>query len=408
MKKFYFILFTSLYCQDSNFSVAENILKTLSLEQKIAQLFIIGISNTQYLLTPVIATNSLFSNEKEEKFTKDLAERLIIEYGVGGVHFVRYGTIESSMRAIKELQSLSKLPLLISQDFEWGLNMRLVDAIKFPYNLTLGAIKDNKLIYDLGKEIGRQCKLLGVHINFAPVADINSNPKNPIINVRSFGSDKYNVAEKCIQFMRGLQDAGIIACAKHFCGHGDTSVDSHIDLPVIAHDLARLHDLELYPFKQLIKAGIKAIMTAHMHVPAIDNRTNIPITLSSNAINNLLRKQLHFSGLVITDALDMQAISKYFNPGEVEIEAFVAGNDILLMSENVPAAISNFKKAIDLGRISLDDLDMRVLKILKTKEEFGLFNINSSFQDNLAVSDFNTESALNLKKKLDESSYIKL
>lgn len=393
-----FFVFLQMLC-------AEEMLQTLPLEQKIAQLFIIAIDNSEYLPadSELLTQSALFSNERAKKYNKSLAETLIKQYQVGGVHFIGYGTIESSLQAIGEVQALSGIPLLITQDFEWGLKMRLANGMKFPYAMTLGAIQDTHLIYQLGKEIARQCILLGVHINFAPVADIASNPLNPIINYRSFSSDKVNVATKAINLIHGLQDGGLIACAKHFCGHGDSDSDSHLALPILHHSLPDLIARELYPFQKLIAAGVKSIMTAHLHVPAIDSRENRSITLSYAAITELLQKQLGFSQLIITDALNMQAINGYFKPGEVELEAFLAGNDILLMSEDVPLAIATITKAINDGMINEAELDRRVLKILKIKEELGLFKkkVDAAMPD---IRSFVTSEALALKKHLYEAA----
>lgn len=362
---------------------AQEILGKLTLEKKITQLIFIRVEN----------------DGKESNFKKAL--ELVANFQVGGVCFLQHGTIESCFHRIEILQAASQIPQLICQDFEWGLSMRLKNALNFPSAMTLGAIEDNKLIYDMAKEIGRQCKLLGVHINFAPVADINSNFNNPIIGFRSFSDDPKVVAEKTKAFMHGLHDAGVIACAKHFPGHGDTEIDSHLTLPVIKHPVDRIEQFELFPFKALIDAGIQMIMSAHIHVPAIDNRPNRSITLSHNGITRLLKEKLNFSGLVITDDLIMGAISKHFKSGEIELEAFLAGNDILLMPSDIAITIATFKDAIKKNIISIEDLNARVLKVLKLKEKLGLFSKKS---EKINFTDFHTDYAKELKQKLYESA----
>ncbi|MDR3647288.1 MAG: glycoside hydrolase family 3 protein [Candidatus Babeliales bacterium] len=380
---------------------AQETLNKLSLEEKIAQLFIIKVNNSDFTNNKNDTIQDQIINSPE-KMRRQETIRLIKKYKIGGVHLVCYGTISSCYNTIKKFQRLSKLPLLISQDFEWGLGMRLTDAISFPKNMTLGAIQNNNLIYDKAKEIGRQCKLLGVHINFGPVVDINTNHLNPVINDRSFGDDKENVTQKALQVMSGLQDENIIACAKHFPGHGDTALDSHKYLPIINHDLARLKSIELYPFKQLINKGVKAIMSAHIDVPAIDARPNRSITFSKKGITDLLQTQLGFKGLIITDDLDMKAITNFFKPEEIALEAFKAGNDILLMSKDIETAIKSLKDAIEKKIISETELNRRVLKILKTKQDLGLDK--NRFAPNYSYKNFFTPQAKKLKETLFESS----
>ena len=404
------ILLTQAFSQDCKAQWAKQILNQLTVEQKIGQLFIVGVYNNKFCKNEFIDINTLpdliqkriVNTTKKDKFNKKIAQKLIQKYNIGGIHLLDFGSIKSCFDSIEYFQSISKIPLLISQDFEWGLTMRLHDAIRFPRNMTLGAIQDNNLIYQLGKEIGRQCKLLGLHINFAPVIDINSNPNNPVIGDRSFGSNKENVAQKGIQVMLGLQDAGIISCAKHFCGHGDTITDSHLDLPIINHTIERINDFELYPFKGLINNGVKAIMSAHIHVPSIDSRLNRSLTLSQNAMTELLQNKLKFSGLIITDALDMQGITKHFNNGEAALEAFLAGNDILLMCEDVPKAINTIKKVVQENELLQKELDRRVLKILTTKEKLNLHITKNNAP--FIYENFHTNYAKELKSKLYESA----
>ena len=266
---------------------------------------------------------------------------------------------------IRYFQQKSEIPLLIGLDAEWGLAMRITDAICFPKAHMLGRCTNNKLIYDLAKEIGRQCKVLGVHINFAPVADISANSKS-FIHARSFGPCKYTVAQKATAFMHGLQDAGILACAKHFPGHGGTIEDSHKMLPTVLHDKMHIYDNALWPFKQLINEGVTAVMVGHLLVPALDP-SGVPTSFSSYIIKDLLRKELGFNGLIITDGLSMGAITNNYAPGELELKALLAGNDILLDPVDVPKAVDAIKQAIYMGLLTEQELDDHVIRILDIK-----------------------------------------
>ncbi len=289
------------------------------------------------------------------------------------------------------------MPLLFAQDCEWGLAMRLENSIKYPRNMTLGAIQDNNLIYKLGQEIGRQCSLVGIHVNFAPVVDVNNNPQNPVINDRSFGENKEKVAQKSVAFIKGLQNAGIFACAKHFPGHGDTSTDSHLDLPIINKSLEDLKKTELYPFEKAFENNLQAVMVAHLHIPELDKTPNRPSSLSPEVVTDLLQKQMNFKGLIFTDALNMESITKHQGLDEAALGAFLAGADILLMNPGAETVLSSkakeepikkvpfcetlekIEKAIELliekveaGEIPEKEIDRKVLKILLTKQWLGL------------------------------------
>ncbi|MCB9245591.1 MAG: serine hydrolase [Flavobacteriales bacterium] len=290
---------------------------------------------------------------------------------VGGVIFFKGDPLEE-VKLTNELQSLSKIPMLVAIDGEWGLAMRLKNTVSYPYQMGLGSIQDNEIIYQMGRQIGRDCRRMGIHVNFAPVIDINNNPNNPVINYRSFGEDKYNVAAKGWAYSKGMQDEQVIACAKHFPGHGDTDVDSHKDLPVINHNRKRLDTLEMYPFRALIDSGVLSVMTAHLYIPSIDNQKNAAISISEKAINGILRKELKFNGLAFTDALNMQGVAKFHQPGELEVKALEAGNDILLGPENVAKAIQMIKEAIKSGRLKQEYVDEKVKKVLLAKYWAGL------------------------------------
>ncbi len=290
---------------------------------------------------------------------------------IGGLIFMQ-GNAEAQARLTNEFQSMAQVPLLIGMDAEWGLGMRLTGVRDLPRQMMIGATRDTSLAYALGEAVARQCRLLGVHLNFAPVVDVNNNPQNPIINARSFGEDKEWVARLGLSYMRGMQDHGVMACAKHFPGHGDTDKDSHKDLPTIRKSSKQLEDLEFYPFQTLIDGGVQSIMVAHLEVPALEKTPGLPTTLSASTIRGLLREKMGFKGLIITDALNMQGVARYFPPGEVDLRAFQAGNDILLFSQDVPVAIDRIEKALRDGEIDPWDLEVRVKKILAAKYDLGL------------------------------------
>src|SRR5690606_38372275 len=275
-------------------------------------------------------------------------------------------------RWTNNFQAVAKIPLLIGMDAEWGLSMRLDSTYAFPWNMTLGAIRDSSIVEKVGRQIGLHAKRMGVHINFAPDIDININPKNPIIGNRSSGEDRENVAQKGIAFTKGMESAGVLSSGKHIPGHGDTAVDSHKELPVLDFSLQRLDRTELYPFKKLINNGLSSVMVAHLSVPALEPREGYPSSLSKNIITGLLRDQLHFKGLVFTDALNMKGVSNFAEPGEVELDAFLAGNDILLMPIDVDKAKAKLLEAYNNGIISEDRLASSVKKILMAKYKVGL------------------------------------
>ncbi|MGK9127073.1 glycoside hydrolase family 3 protein [Olivibacter sp. SA151] len=302
----------------------------------------------------------------------DSVAKIIASEKLGGVVFFQGGPLGHA-KAINTYQSISKVPLLIALDGEWGLGMRLADStISYPYQMTLGAIRNEKLLYNMGREIAKDFRRLGLNVNFAPVVDINNNPRNPVINFRSFGENKGNVTRKASAYMRGMMDEHILTTLKHFPGHGDTDVDSHKDLPQLAFSRGRLDSLELFPFKQLIREGASGVMVAHMNIPALDKTPNLPSSLSPAVIDGLLKKELGFKGLVFTDAMDMNGVVKYFKNGEADVRAVIAGNDILELSQNSKRAIAMIAKAIKDKRISQASLDAKVKRILAAKLWLGL------------------------------------
>ncbi len=331
----------------------DSVLKSLTPEQQIAQcIWIAGYSNRGV------------SHEVE-------VADLIRKYGVGGIVFFQ-GTAEQQAELTNYYQKISKVPLLISMDAEWGLGMRLDNIEKLPFQMTLGAIQNDSLIYLMGKAVADHCRRLGVHINLAPVADINNNPLNPVINYRSFGENRENVTSKALMYVRGMQDKGVLATIKHFPGHGDTNVDSHYDLPVITHPVSRLDSLELFPFLNLINEGAGAVMTAHLNLPSLDPASSLPSTLSPLIINDLLKNQLGFKGLVVTDAMNMKGVTKYFGPGEADARALAAGNDVIEFVTDVDAAIREIRNYINAKKLSAEDISLKCRKILAVKYWTGL------------------------------------
>jgi beta-N-acetylhexosaminidase len=365
---------------------AEELLAKMNLDQKIGQLFIAS----------AFADQAWASVETMPDDYMEHVEELITRYHVGGFLFKRRWQLDHLKEVINHYQSLSQIPLLTAMDLEWGPEMRIDQTMAFPRHLTLGAIQDDSLIYELGAEIGRQCQLLGININLAPVADINTNAANPVIHDRSFGEDKEAVARKSVLFMQGLKDQGIISCAKHFPGHGDTWMDSHEALPHVAHSYERLKDVEFYPFQQLIQAGITMVMTAHLWLSALEPLPK-PASLSPLCTRGLLRDELQFKGIIITDDLMMKAVQGRKEPGETALEAFLAGNDLILSTKEVITGIRKIKQAVEERRVAEASIDESVLNILRWKEWL-------SKQRRIPNGSLNSEEAFALKQKLYEEA----
>jgi len=298
-------------------------------------------------------------------------ERLVRNQGIGGVMFMQGGPKRQALMA-NRLQAAAKVPLLVAMDAEWGLDMRLDSSAHFAKQMTLGAMDDPKYVYQMGQDIARKMRALGVHIDFAPVLDVNSNPGNPVIGNRSFGEDQNRVAALGVQYLKGLQDNKVMAVAKHFPGHGDTDTDSHVALPVINTDLARLSKVDLVPFQQSFENGIMGVMVAHLYMPLFDTTNAKTTTLSHALVTDLLKDKMGFKGLVFTDALNMRSVSKLYKDGELDAMALAAGNDILLFSEDVPSALLRIREAVAAGTLKQEDLDLRVKKILRAKYWAGL------------------------------------
>lgn len=346
---------------------------TLSDDQKIAQLMIVRVS----------AINS----NRQVIFYDQQVKDAINTYNIGGICLFQGGPVTQA-NLVNEFQALAKTPLLVCIDAENGLGMRMDSVLPLPRQMMMGAVQNPQLIYNYGKWVGQQCRRAGIQVNYAPVVDINNNPDNPVINDRSFGENKYKVAQYGIMYMKGMQDEGVMACAKHFPGHGDVSVDSHLDLPVINKTRAQLDSLELYPFREIFKAGVGSAMIAHLFIPAIDNTPNLATSLSYNNVTKLLRQELGFEGLTFTDALEMQGVKKFFPDGKASAASLIAGNDMLCLPGDIPASIAEIKKAIRRKELSWKQIDESVKKVLHVKYKYGLGNLQPVHTKNLA-SDLN-------------------
>lgn len=361
----------------------DSVYKKLSRKERIAQMFFVRAHT-----------------DRGQAF-EDSVGKVIKDEQVGGLVFFQGGPVRQA-DLINKYQKLAKVPLLIAMDGEWGLGMRLDSTLSYPFQMTLGAIQDNGLIYKMGQFVAYDFKRVGMQMNLAPDMDINNNPDNPVINYRSFGDNKYNVADKGIAYMKGMQDAGLLTTAKHFPGHGDTNVDSHLDLPLLPFSRKRLDSLEEYPFRQAIKAGISGVMIAHMDIPALDTTKNLPSTLSRPIVTGILKDSLGFKGLVLSDAMEMKAVVKYFPEGEADVKAFLAGNDIIELSENSERAVKEIRKVIK-GKALKKEFEARVKKILVAKYWAGLNHYHATSTLHL-IDDLNRESAKALIQQLSDNA----
>lgn len=363
----------------------DSVFRTLSDRDKVAQMFMVRAHS-----------------DLGQRYIDSVAE-VIRREQLGGIVLFQGGPIRHA-QVINRYQSLSKVPLLVAFDGEWGLGMRLPDStVSYPYQMALGAIQNEALIYQMGREIARDFKRLGINVNFAPVVDINNNPRNPVINFRSFGEDKYNVTRKGLAYMRGMMDGGLITTLKHFPGHGDTDVDSHYDLPRLPFTAGRLDSLEMYPFRELIQAGASGVMVAHMNIPSLDKTPNLPSSLSQHIVTNVLRKRYGFQGLTVTDAMDMKGVVKHFRNGEADVRAVIAGHDLIELSENSERAINMVLQAVKQGRISQEDIDQRVKKILAAKYWLGLDKLQPVELNNL-YADLNRTHTETLNQRLADAA----
>lgn len=362
----------------------DSIYNNLTFEERIAQLFMVAA----------------YSN-KDTAHVNSIS-RLIKNYKIGGLIFMQGGPGRQA-KLTNRYQSESKVPLFIGIDAEWGLAMRLDSVARFPWNMTLGAIQDLSLIEKVGEEYGKQSRRMGIHFNFAPVLDINTNPRNPIIGNRSFGEDKLQVTDRALALMKGIQREGVLATGKHFPGHGDTAVDSHDVLPLVDFSKLRLDEVELYPYKRLFSEGLASVMVAHLNVPALETREGYPSSISYNVVTNLLQNEMGFSGLIFTDALNMKGASSFKSAGEIDLEAFLAGNDVLLFPENVPLAMDRICAAYQDTLITEQRLAQSVKKILRYKYRVGL-DMNTPVDTQNLYSDLNTAENAALQYTLYENA----
>lgn len=369
---------------DAETKWVDSIYRQMTFDEKIGQLFMVAA----YSNKDTIHTNAI--------------EKLVRNYKIGGLIFFQGGP-KRQARLTNKYQSLAKVPLFIGIDAEWGMSMRLDSTFRYPFNMTLGAIRNLKLVEQAGVAMGKESKRMGVHFNFAPVLDINTNPKNPIIGYRSFGENKVNVTEHAIALMDGVQGQGIFSTGKHFPGHGDTATDSHSTLPVVNASLEHLENVELYPYKRMFDEGLVSVMVAHLNVPSLEPRAGYPTSISQPVVTNLLKKELGFEGLIFTDALNMKGASNFKKPGDIDLEAFLAGNDILLFAENVPLAVDKICVAYQDSLFTESRLAESVKKILRYKYKAGLNKYKPIEEINL-FNDLNPKSNEDLQYQLYENA----
>lgn len=353
---------------------------SLSQDEKLGQLFI----------------TALYTNKDQNHI--NFVRQLVNKEKIGGIILMQDNAAQE-IDLVNEFQESSRVPLLIGMDAEWGLYQRIAAAHKFPWAITLGAIQDDKLVYEMASKIASDAKRMGVNWDFAPVVDVNTNPSNPIIGNRSFGSDVQNVIRKGLAYSNGLQDNGVLAAIKHFPGHGDTDKDSHLDLPVVKHNIDRLNNTELAPFKALMDKNVGGVMVAHLYVPALESKSGVPASVSYSIITDLLKKKFGYKGLIITDALNMGAVASRYKAGELDKKAFAAGNDIMLFSQGVSEGKKLIQQAIDNGEIPQSRIEESVKKILLTKYYLGLTNFKKISTNNIN-SDLNNGSHAQLSEKL--------
>ncbi len=362
----------------------DSVFKKLSKKQKIAQMFFVAA----------------YTN-KSKAFTDSIA-KVIKREKVGGLVFFQGGPGRQAALT-NQYQKKARVPLLIASDGEWGLGMRLDSTISYPYQMALGAVQNKELIYKMGLEVAKDYKRIGMHMNLAPDVDVNNNAKNPVINYRSFGENKYNVAQKGAAYLKGMQDGGLLVSIKHFPGHGDTDVDSHYDLPQLKFTKERLDSLEMYPFKELIKQGAAGVMIAHMNIPSLDATPNMPSTLSKPIVTGILKDEIGFKGVIISDAMGMKGVVKYFKDGEADVMGIIAGNDILELSENSKRAVKMVRQAIKDQRLTMERIDQSVKKILTAKYWAGL-NVKQTIREDNVYAEVNRPESMALLQQLADAS----
>ncbi len=370
---FIFVCYTNAQKDNAKANAwADSVLNSLTPEQRIAQLMVLRLSSYDFKTKTPIYFDSLVTEK-------------VKQYNIGGICLFQGSPVKLA-GIVNNLQSIAKTPLMVCIDGEWGVGMRLFDSVQsLPRQMMLGAVQDKSIIYQYGKLVAEQCKRLGITVNYAPVVDVNNNPNNPVINDRSFGEDKYKVAAYGIEYMKGMQDAGVMACAKHFPGHGDVAVDSHLDLPVINKSITQLDSLELYPFREIFKAGVGSVMIAHLYIPSIDSSANRATSISKKNVNDLMRKELGYQGLTFTDALEMQGVQKFFPGGEASVQSIIAGNDMLCLPVDAEQTINKIKDAITKKQLTWDDINYHCKKVLLAKYQYGGEKITAVNPDSIAA-----------------------
>jgi len=380
---------------------ADSVYNSLNNDERIGQLIVARLSIIDMKTMKITSLN-------------DQVTDYVKRFNIGSVCIFQ-GSPVYQAGLINQLKKSAKTPILFSIDGEWGLGQRILDSVlPLPKQMMLGAVKDSSIIYQYGKVVAAQCKRMGIQMNYAPVMDVNNNPNNPIINDRSFGENKYKVASFGIQYMKGLQENGVMACAKHFPGHGDVDVDSHLDLPIINKSLKQIDSLELYPFKKIFKQDVSSVMIAHLFIPSIDSTKNRPTSLSPIAIQELLRKKLEYKGLTITDGLEMQGVKKFYPNGEASVQSLIAGNDLLCLPDSIPMVVSKIKNAIEDKRLNWSDIEFHCKRVLMAKYQYVLNNndtinisnlTNDINKDVLSMRKLIAENAITLLSKKDDAFF---
>jgi beta-N-acetylhexosaminidase len=390
---FLFVLGSIAACAQSGTTPAaakwvDSVFKTLSPDEKITQLMVIRMST----IDPVTHGPLFFDKE---------VDSAVRRYNVGGICLFQGGPQAQASR-VNYFQGIAKTPILFCIDAENGLGMRMDSVMGLPRQMMLGAMNDPSLVYQYGRLVGAQCRRMGIQVNYAPVVDVNNNPDNPVINDRSFGENKLKVAQYGVQYMKGLQDEGVMACAKHFPGHGDVSVDSHLDLPVINKSKQELDSLELYPFRELFKAGVGSVMIAHLYIPAIDNTPNQATSLSDKTVTKLLRKKLHYEGISFTDALEMKGVAKFYPDGTASVQSLIAGNDMLCLPGDVATSLAKINEALAGKKLKWKDIDAKVKRVLYAKYYYGLADRKPV--DTMHLTEDLNEGVKNMRRQVAENA----
>ena len=365
--------------QDAETRWVDSVYNSLTMEQRVAQLI------------------CMRANQPDKPFYEDVA-KYIKQYNIGGVCFFR-ADAEAQVNQTNAWQALAQTPLMVSIDAEWGLAMRVKKTLAYPYQMTLGAISNDELIYEMGQQIAEQCHRMGIHVNFAPVADVNSNPANPIIGMRSFGENPQRVGEKATAYALGMQSKGMITTMKHFPGHGNTATDSHMTLPTVTRTMDEVRDIELAPFRYMIGQGVNGAMVGHLYFPAIEKVKNTSSSLSYGVVTELLKEQMGFEGLIFTDGLDMKGVSEKVRQDSVPYVSFMAGNDVLILPTNVPFAIKTIKAAAERDPRAAARLEESCKKILRYKYRAGLNHYKPIPTANL-MTDLKKKSYTELRQQL--------